>query len=188
MIEIDVIPAAGVMARGAVGTKLAAVRILCGVTRVTTWRCAFIVPIHMTRGARNAHVIPRQCEAGLAVIEVDILPISGVMTARTIVPHLSRMDIIVAGGTVRWCALEKIILMAIRASNSAMFAYQSKGCLGMIKGHVFPCGRLVAGTAICSQFSIMAIILFMAGETIRRRTFENVVYMAFLTGQVNMCR
>lgn len=39
----------------------------------------------------------------------------------------------------------------------------------------------MTGSAVCSQHAAMQIILFMAGETIRWRAFEDFIQMAFIT-------
>ena len=101
MIEIDVLPAAWIMACAAVRAELSAVRIFCGMAGVTTWRCAFINPIDVTGCAGCPDMVAGQCEAGLAMIEVYILPITRVMTACAIVSHLSGMDIVMTGGAIR---------------------------------------------------------------------------------------
>ena len=44
----------------------------------------------------------------------------------------------------------------------------------------------MAGTAVDTEFAVVVVILFMAGVTISRCAFENIVDMALLTLDIDM--
>ena len=51
----------------------------------------------------------------------------------------------------------------------------------MIKGHIIPVGWLMAGGAVYTKFAAMFIVFFMAGITIGKGAFVNIIWMTLLT-------
>ena len=94
MVEVHVLPPAGIVARGAIRPKLAAMRILRGVAGVTILRCAFEHVIHVTGGTRHIQMPAGERKTGPAVIEAYILPGAGVMAGATICAKLSAVHIL----------------------------------------------------------------------------------------------
>lgn len=115
MIEMYILPGAGVMTGAAVGTELPVMSIIGGMTAVTIgWR-TFVLAIDMAGCTRHADMTARQCETGGAVIEMYILPVTGVMTLGTVVAHLSIMNVRMTGGAVHGCVFEDQVLVAVGA-------------------------------------------------------------------------
>jgi hypothetical protein len=99
VIEVDIHPSAGIMAGGAVGSKLAAMRVLGGVAGVTILRRAFEYVIHVTGRTLHIHMPAGERKTGLIVIEAYILPGAGVMAGATVCAELSVVHIL--GGMAR---------------------------------------------------------------------------------------
>lgn len=71
--------------------------------------------------------------------------------------------------------------MAIFTADLGMRARQREVGTGMVKGCVFPAFRGMTARAVCAERSIMFIVLLMAGITVCRCAFEDVVDVALLT-------
>ena len=67
-----------------------------------------------------------------------------------------------------------------------MRARQREVALVMIEGDTVPIGGRVAGSTIRAETAAMLIVLGVAGITIRGRTFENIVLVAFLAIHLSM--
>lgn len=186
MIEMYILPCGRFMATCTVRAELTVVFIVGGMTGITIRRSTSIYTIGMAIDTCQSAVTACQWEARFAVIEVNILPVAGVMTIGAVASHLPGMRICVAGGTVHGCALEQKVLMTARTGNADMLSYQMKGRLGVIEGHIFPGGGLMAGCTILSEQALMRIILFMTGETIHGRAFEHIVNMTAATSYVDV--
>lgn len=78
----------------------------------------------MAIGARQAAVATVQREARGRMVEVNILPIAGVMTIRAVPAHLPSMRVLMTGNAVHGSTLEQEILMAACADNANMFTCQ----------------------------------------------------------------
>ncbi|GAB4568807.1 MAG: hypothetical protein Fur0017_12620 [Anaerolineales bacterium] len=57
---------------------------------------------------------------------------------------------------------------------------------GVVEGGIFPIRWVVTRLALGSILSVVLIILFMAGVAVFWRTFEDIVDMAFFTGNVGV--
>jgi hypothetical protein len=188
MIEMDILPGCRLMTISAIRAELSTVRILRGMARITVGGRAFIHSIGMAGRAGDPVVAARQREAGLAVVKVDILPITRVMAIGTILSHLPGVNIVMTRGAICGCVLEECILMAALTGNGGVLAQQLERRRGMIKLYIFPgcCG--MARLTVLSQCTLMGIILPMTGETIHGRAFEHVIDVAACTRYVDMCR
>ena len=76
--------------------------------------------------------------------------------------------------------------MTTLTCNARMLAAQWESGASMVKRNVHPLCRFVAGSAVCSELTLVMIILPMARETIHRRAFICLVDMAFLAGYVGV--
>ena len=88
------------------------------------------------------------------------------MTRATIGTILSVMLIFMAGTALGWGALINAVSMAFLAFQIRVFPYQWKRSVIVIKCRVFPTGRIVAGTTICTKLAAMSILRCMTGITI----------------------
>ena len=68
--------------------------------------------------------------------------------------------------------------MTFLTSQRCVGAGQWKVRAVMIEVNMIPTGGVVAGRAVCAKFSIMVVILLMAGIAIRWRAFELFIYVA----------
>jgi hypothetical protein len=67
--------------------------------------------------------------------------------------------------------------MAFLASQGRVGAGQREVRAVMIEVNMIPTGGVVAGRTVCAKFSIVIVILLMAGITSHRRAFELFIYM-----------
>lgn len=138
------------------------------VRRVTShtflWR-TLIHAIFVTCRAWNTCVPTRKWEAGPAVIEIHILPVTRVMTGTTIVPKLSTVRIVrgMTGKTIRWCSLINTVDMTGRACHVFMTSDQREACLAVIEVHILPVSRVMTFGTVIAHLSLMDIS--MAGCT-----------------------
>jgi len=102
------------------------------------------------------------------------------MAFGAVISHLPCMNILMTGSTICRSVFERFIFMAVRTWNGCMFPIQLEWRLRMIESGFLPFGGFMTRRTISSQFAQMRIILFMTGETILGRTFEDIVDMAFL--------
>ena len=86
--------------------------------------------------------------------------------------------IAMAGGTFLRRAFEHIIYVTLLTFHIGMRAIQLESRQVMVKGSWFPTRDFVTGAAILSKFSLMLIILFMAGKTGAGSTLEHAIHMA----------
>jgi len=101
------------------------------------------------------------------MIKLDGFPCAGCMAGFALPAELSHVRIHMAGGTVFGRSLEHIILMAACTRHTDVLPGEREARLAVIETHLHPICGSVAGSAICSQLSLMAVILGMAGNTIR---------------------
>ena len=188
MIKVDILPCSRSMTASAVRAELSTMWVFGSVTRVTI-RCGSLVhAIAVTRRTRDAAVSATQGETGSAVIEVDIFPITWVMTVSTVISHLPGVNIFMTGGAIGRRVLEQHILMAAITGNSDVLTHQVECSRGMVKINFLPVGGFVAGFAVLSQRAFMRIIRFMARETIHRCAFEHIVDMAAFASNIHVPR
>lgn len=93
VIEIHIFPSAWVMAGTTIRSELPVMGVLRGMTGKTIGWCAFIDAVGMAGGTCTALVAPKQSEARLAVVKVNILPVGWGVAFRAIHAHLPRMNI-----------------------------------------------------------------------------------------------
>lgn len=144
MIEADVTPRCRDMTTSAICTKLSVMCIPRRVTGIAIPGCTSINSIGMTACTGNSTMATFQREARSAMVKMDILPIAGIMTIRTVTSHLSGMWIFMTGGTVHGRPLEQKVRMAACAGNSDMSTYQVEYGRGVIERHILPVRGLVA--------------------------------------------
>lgn len=143
MVESDVAPTIGVMARTAIGTELPVMLILRCVAGITIGRRTFIHAIDMACAALNVGMLPRERKTGVAVIETDIRPFDGFMTGTTIHAKLTVVFILcsMTGIAIFWRAFVDIIQMARLTGSIHMRSRQRKGSIAVIECCVLPTGR-----------------------------------------------
>ncbi len=76
--------------------------------------------------------------------------------------------------------------MALFTGHIRMCARQRELGFVVVKIHIIPTGRIMAKRAIGAVFSIVFIILFMAGVTIGGRSLIHAILMAGLAIYVGM--
>lgn len=162
VIEIHILPGSRLVTASAFRAKLSSMRVLRGVTCITIRGSTFIPSIDVTIRTRDAAVPANQWEAGLAVIEIHILPIAWIVAVGTVPAHLPGMNIRVTGSTVSRGILEEGILMTIFACHTDMFANQWEHRPRMVEIYILPGRRLVAGFAILSQRTFVRVVILVA--------------------------
>lgn len=188
MVEVDILPGCWLMATSAIRTKLPAVRIFRGMTGITTRGGVFIFSVDMAGRTRDTAVTAGQREAGPAVIEIDILPVSRVMTIGAVASHLPGVNIFMTRCAIGRRILEQKIVMATFTCGTGMFANQLEGGCRMVEGHILPGCGCMTRFAILPQHVLVWIILLMTGEAIRWRLFEYIIAVTILAGCIDMCR
>ena len=126
MVKAGILPGTRVVTGTAVGTELSVVSVIRGVTGKTIRCRPFIISIDMTGSTRDTFMTSDQLETCQAVIEIYIVPITRVMAFCTVIPHLSHVDIGMAGSTCGWRIFESKIIMAIRTGYINVFTLQGK--------------------------------------------------------------
>ena len=134
-----------------------------GVAGKTVLRCAFESAVRMASLALDCGVQAGQWEARLGVIEVDIFPLGGDVAGGAIGAELSIMDVFggMTGNTILGCAFVFIPNVTICACDRFMAANQRITGQTVVKGNVFPVGRVVAFGAIIAHLPIVEV--HMAG-------------------------
>jgi len=84
----------------------------------------------------------------------------------------------VAGDTLLGCALEYIVHMAFGAIHTGMCPGQLECSLGVVETGFLPIIWCVANATIYTKFTLVSVILGVAGITFLRRAFEEVINMA----------
>lgn len=186
VVEIHVLPGGRVMAGGTIRAELTVMLVIRRVTGKTVGRRPLESSVGMAGGAGGSLVSANQLETRLAVIEMHILPVEGIMALGAVHAHLPLVNIHMTGHTGSRRIFESQIGMAFGTGNIHMPAHQRKCRLRMVKRDILPGGRLVAGGAVRPQRPFMGVILSMTGETIRRRPFEEKVAVTCLTGNVGV--
>ena len=67
-----------------------------------------------------------------------------------------------------------------------MFSIEMESKLRVIHLGRFPAIGSVTGSALCSELTLMRVILGMAGTAVLRSAFEDTIDMAFLTSHCGM--
>lgn len=186
VVEIHILPRGRVVAGTAVGSELTVVLVIRRVTGKTIGRRSLESSVGMAGGAGGSLVGAHQFESCLAVIEMHVLPIEGVMALRTVHPHLPLMDIRVTGHTSGGCAFERQIIMAFQTGNVYMAAHQRKRSFRMIERDILPGGCLMTGSAVRPQHALMRVVLSVTGETIGGGSLEEIVLMTRPAGNIRM--
>ena len=106
-----------------------------------------------------------QLEGRQGVIETGLIPAIGSVAAGTVHSKSALVRIVlgVAGDTVRGCALENTISVAILACYCGMPAGQLKRRQGMIEAGLFPAICVVAVGAALSKSALVGVIFGVAG-------------------------
>lgn len=168
----------------AVRPELAIVFVLPGMAGITILRRSFENSIYMTGGTLNVCVRACQRKSRSVVIEIHIAPARRLVAGVTYSPKLTIMVVIlgVAGKAVLRRPFEHPIDMTRRTSDGRMRTHQREGRDTMVKVHVAPTRRLMAGFAGCPILTVVAVILGMTGEAVLRRAPEDSIGMAGFTG------
>jgi hypothetical protein len=124
VIEANILPGAGIMARAALLAKLSVVHIPAGMACKAVRCCTFIAAVDMTGGTGHTLMAVKQWKTSLAVIELDVLPIARVMAAGAIPSHLPIVDICMTRCTIAGCTLEGLVFVAIPTCHTAVLTNQ----------------------------------------------------------------
>lgn len=179
MIECGALPAAGVMAGRAYCAELTTVGIVRGMAGHTIRRRASEHTIRMAGLAGNAGVRPGQCEGRVIVVEVDVLPTTGIMAGGAVSPKLAAMRVHggMAGVTILGCAFEYAVDVTGRARHVHMPTRERKSRLVMIEAHILPGAGVMADATVCSKLSAVRIVARMTGKAVGRGAFKDAVEM-----------
>jgi hypothetical protein len=109
-------------------------------------------------------------------------PGTGVMALGTgLSPEHPGMEarIVVAAGTCAGCAFEDVIDVAFFAGNLGVSAIQFERRKVMVEGGITPIGGGMAGAAFLAKFTVVLVILFVAGKTVRGCALVDAVEVTF---------
>jgi len=176
------------MTTSTICSKLPIMPILRGMAGITIRGSAFIDAIAMAGSTGHSGVTTGQCEAGPAVVKVDVIPAARVMTIGTVPSHLPGMNILMTRCTRCGRALEQNIIMATRTWNTDMPAHQMERGHGVVERYILPGRGPVARFAILSQHTLVRIVCLMTGETIHGRAFEHIVDVTVTAGHIDVRR
>ena len=140
------------------------------------------VIVGMAGGARDGPALAVIQREGMFAIERSRLPRGGAVTGSAVGAELPCVldRFRVASNTSGGCALELPIDMALLALYFRVRARQREvGAVVVKVGPVPARGGMTYG-AVCSELTVMFIILFMAGITIGGRALEDIVDMALI--------
>ena len=173
-------PGRCLMAPSTVGAKQTLVVRWVLMAPYTLGRCTHENTIGVASQAGQAGMSTGQGKSRLGVVESDFTPGVCHMAGSAILPKGAVMMVIllVAGITNGRGSFENIIDMAFRAIDIDMGAGQQEWRLGMIKRDLVPGGGDMACSAILPQSTIVTVIFLVAGETSRRRAFEDIIDVA----------
>lgn len=139
----------------------------------------------MTVRARDVRMCAIQCEIGVAImVEPAVSPRFSRMALRTVgaIPPVVLIVFQVTADTRRFqFVAEGVLGMAIATRQVGVTAIEWKfRVAGMIEAGVRPVCGVVAVLALIATFSIVFIILFVAGEAGVRRPFKQLDFVAIL--------
>ena len=126
------------------------------------------------------------------MVEFGWQPAAGGMAGAAIAAELILVGIIfcVTGVAIAGSAFEDIVGMATGTRHAGVFAGQLEACQVVVEGSRLPAIGGVTGTTICTELTIVGIILLMTGVTILVRCFKvgnaSCAGMAIPTGQSGM--
>jgi len=145
-------------------------QIICGVTGKTVTGCAFEDFILMAIIAGDIGMFAFQSEPCQVVIKGGRCPTSGIVAACAVCSQAAIVGIVnsMAREAIAGRASEGTFSVAIFASNSCMFAFQFEGCQIVIELSGGPAIGVVTGCAVCSQLTLVGIIISVAGSAINR--------------------
>ena len=186
VVEVDILPAAGIVAGGAVGPKLAAVRLQGGMAGVTVLGCAFEDAVDVTGRAWHVYMPTRERKTRLVMIETHIPPGAGVMAGATICAKLAAVRIVlrVTGKAVGCGAFEDAVEMTCGTGHGFVAVDQWKTGRAVIEANVIPICRIVAAGAIPIHLAVVDVAV--TGGAVLRRAFESVVLVAICAGNTRM--
>lgn len=158
----------------ALSAKRAVMGIVINVAGSAVHGCALEHAALVTVYAVNACMLTIEMESKFRMVHIGRLPASGAVTGGALRAKLAIMRIIVnmAGSAVHWRAFENSILVAIHAVCFGVLAIKMEGKLGVVNRGGNPAGREMAGGAIGPQLTVVVIVLFVAGETGLRSSFQ----------------
>ena len=187
VIEGRIAPAIRAVTGTAVDAKLAVMLVIVCMTGITVCGCAF-VPICMTCLALEIRVPAGQRECSVVVIEGHVLPGRGLVTRSTLRSKLAAVCIVIgmAGIAVLRRALIDSVHMTGSALHICMTATQGKGGVVVVKRHVLPAARVMAGSTICAKLPIVLIIADMTGIAILRCALEGSICVTSRTLNIHM--
>ena len=148
-------------------------------TGITIRRCTLVNTVDMTRTALNRSMLAQKRESSIVVVEGHIAPPAGVMTGTTVRAELSVMLILrcVAGITIRRCTLENTVGMTGTALNRSMLTRKQESSIVVVEIDIRPFGGFMTRSTVRTELSVMFILRCMAGVTIFRRPFINIIHM-----------
>jgi hypothetical protein len=167
VIEGCASPTLGGMTCTTIGAKLSVVVVIFRMAGETIRGRTFIT-VGMAGFTLNIAMLPGQRKASVGMVERHIGPFRGLMTGGTVGAKLTVVMVILgmAGETARRRAFVGIVHMAGSAGHFGMGTNQLEARGRMIEMDIAPfCGH-VAGSTICAELTIVAIIFRMTGETI----------------------
>ena len=125
--------------------------------------------------ALNLSMSPLQQEISIPImVKVNDRPLLGLVAAFThwAKPLLMNIIIVMTGNAGGWCGTELVVLMAVAAGSSNMFAQQRKVGGLMVKNRIRPGPGVMAGGALLTELALMSaftIIILVAGDTLLSR-------------------
>lgn len=158
-------------------------------TGITVLGRALVHAIGMAGTTLHIAVTSIQWEACIGMIESCPTPTTGSMTGSTICAELAVVSVLgsMTSVAILRCAFENTVLMTGSTLGITVPSSQCKpGILGMIEGHIPPAARVMAGTTIRAELSVMGVPCSVTAITILRCTFENPVLMTGCTGNTLM--
>lgn len=137
----------------------------------------------MTFCAAQAGVFSGQWETGDGVVEGYDAPTFGRVAGTAIRAKLTIVVIFVrmTGIAIRGCSLVAVGMTGLTL-NTGMFPDQREAGTAMVERDIGPLRRLMAGTAIRAELSVVVIFIRVAGVAILWCTFVGIVHMARFAG------
>lgn len=142
-------------------------------TTITVCRRALVNVVYVTGGALHVFVLTRQREAGYTVIEMYILPGTGVVTGSAVGAELSVVGIVrgMTAITIGWRAFVFTIDMAGRTCHTNMAACQRETGCAVIEMYILPVTWVMTLGTVVAHLAFMNIC--MTGGTVHGRIFED---------------
>ena len=187
MVERCWQPGPGCVACPAVVAKLAIVMIVLSMAGEAIGRSAFVNIVSMACCTSRLGMTPCQFEGSQVVVKGCREPAAGCVAVRTGCAQQAgvRIGVSMTTGAVGWCSLEDTIDMATGAGDIDVFPGQLV-CKQVVVNGSGPTCNLVAQGTIRAILPVMLIIFFVAGIAVGRRSPEDLIDMATLTGHTGM--